>query len=869
MEQYGLAPVSATRGEEGGLTKERARRHLWRFVETGESGEVELPAFPGEQVILAIQGEKRSVPWRGPAREGLVLRLAEGFTVAGRVFLPDWSSLNYEGERRLVIAAQQGSLRRSLWVERNVEAGPWGPVPLPILAGARYTVRLEGSPITPVEVDFEAPLAGAQLAFDLQADLGHELWFVAENKEGERLLDAEVLVSWEREGRPNFLRRRARLSDGYINPWSVPPGVFQAMVSAPGYVPWNSGPLAVPGEEPIVYHAVLERGSAIRGRVIHENEPVEDFEVVVWPDGNPFAKREFGFSGRQDGEFELDGLQTGNLLITASSGTLPACEAKAVTVLVDKTVELTLVLPSPLAGIGRVVDGKTQEPIDTSEVQIYVSGHAAPVAPWGTPVRVQADGSFEIWGLAPGQNVVRFRAAGYSDRFVTLSCNSGEKADFGNVALTRPQALEVQLVAPGETVDFSAYGANFGPEIQLPQGRFSADGLVRLQGVDSGRHYLVIQREPSAWRRLTLNLVPNESWRVSHRLAGPRHLTVEVMQEGGEKVDVSGGLFVLYTTPDGVFTVLCDQVPADGIVELSGIDAENLHIEVRDRDLQFVAGTEGSFNGQDDLSLTLLLGGEPFFVHVVDKKGDPIGGVQVVIDDTQPTSMILFGTTDADGVCELRGVPPRDLFIQLSHPMRGARLNVPCNGRDGEVEVVLLDEARLELRLVDGEIPLGEVICRLLTSMDREALAPASSKPDGTVAWEGLSPGHYRISASRSDCWPVVVEAEATAKGEAVAVQMRRLGDILCLVRNQAGLPVAGQAIGLHSLEFEVDVARWVEDGRVEAGAGLVSDQEGRVRVEGLPHGPYRWTLSTSGEPFEGIVTTEPGTVVELPLVLP
>ncbi len=870
VEHYGLVPTSASRGAERGLTEERARRFLWRSIETDASGRGEVAAFPGEQVLVAMRGDERSAPWQGPARRQVVLQVADGFTLGGRVLLPDWTHLNYAGERRIVVAARRGNIQHVLTTLRPIGAGPWGPVALPILADAHYTVRLEGSPIIPVEENFEEPSAGEHLTIDLRAELGNELWLVALNEEGETLFDAEAFVYWEEEGRLNFVRRRARSTDGYINPWSMPAGTVTAVVSAPGYAPWISNPIALPEVAPATYEAVLTKGGRVRGRCVHQGRPVEDFEVMMWPGEASYLKQSRNFRGRENGEFELEGAPLGNLLICASSEALPACEPKALGIEADQTSQVILELPEPLTGRGIVVDAETKEPISAAEVQLFVSAQTGPVAPWGSPWPVRQDGSFEVEGFAPGKSFLKARAPGYADLLVTAFARADEALDLGTIALRRPQELELQLTTTGGvSVDFSPYQSTFIGDSSLPTGRADSTGLIRLEDVQAGRRYLAIQRPDGPLRRLTLDLRPGEPWRFTHRVSGSRRLTVELLTDEANEPAKLGALYVHYTSTDGIGTLLGADIPGDGVVFLDGIDSESVTAEVRDSDSKPLANAQGSFEGRDDLHLTLQLSGEPFRVLVIDEEGQSIPGVLVRIIDSQPTSLTLTGTTDADGVCDLRGVPRRGVFVDLSHASRGSRFGIPCDGGAGEVELELTARGRLELEFLDGDAPVVGVTCRLLSAHDLAAAAASTSQPDGRVRWEGLTPGRYRISAYHPECWPVVVEVEAKEKEQTVPVQIRHLGGVIFEVRNRDGLPVVGQAIGMLSLEFDVDVAEWIEQERVSTETGLVTDSKGQVQVVGVPHGDYRFTCTGSEEPLDGVLKVPPGDAVQFPIVLP
>ncbi len=866
--QYGLTPRFALPEGNGGLNEERARRHLIRTSQTGSDGRAGLPVFPGEQVILAKKDSHSSLPWRGQYREEVVLRILDGFTVGGRVFLPDWSHLNYVGERRIMIAAQRGSLWYGLASLRSVQAGPWGPLSIPLLEGARYRIRLEGSPIVPAVVDFAVPEPGASLAFDLEAQLGHNLWALGIDEQEEPIRNSEAVVSWTREGRANSIRRRAQ-PDGYINLWSIPEATVLVTISAPGFVPGVSDYLPIPLREDGTVALKLRRGGVLSGRCLHEGKPVEDFEVVVWQEGLEEDKQLRTFRARQDGSFEFEGVPLGQVLVTAASGSLIGRETRSVSI--EGEAEVILELLEPKAGRGFVVDANSEQPIPTAEVQVNLMGIRNPVGPWGAPEQVAADGSFEIEGFAIGGNVIQVRAPGYSEKAVRAFVAADQDVDFGRIALSRPQPLEIQLVAGDgrSTVDFTGYEAFSADEPPLPHTAFSALGIVRFEEVAAGTRSFIIQKPGRPWAGLALRLQPGESWRFTHRIGGPRTLTIEVLAEAGRSLEDTPAMLLAYQDSRGIQTEWGISIPLDGVATVDGIDAESVNVDVLDRDWLTVATTQASFDGRDEMHVSVHLGGKPFLVRVLGSDGTPIAGVQVKVNDSLPSSLFLLGTTSDWGECQLYGVPQRSVFVHLSHQSRGTRYGIPCDGTAGEVELVLENDASIELLLLDRDVPLDDVTCSFLNTSGTQITQGRNSDPAGRVSWQGLTAGPYRISLRRADVWPLDVDSEARKEDRLQSVQLRRMANIAFDLRSKEGLPVSGQAIGLLSEEFGADVSEWLGEERVQSAGGLVSDRKGHIQVDGLPHGTYRWQLTTAtGAVLAGELEVLPGETSVQPIFL-
>lgn len=82
-------------------------------------------------------------------------------------------------------------------------------------------------------------------------------------------------------------------------------------------------------------------------------------------------------------------------------------------------------------------------------------------------------------------------------------------------------------------------------------------------------------------------------------------------------------------------------------------------------------------------------------------------------------------------------------------------------------------------------------------------------------------------------------------------------------------MPCNDVPLTLRSIEFDAVVASWGEAGRIEAPAGLRTDLRGELRLEGLPHGTYDWSVTLpDGRLLEGTLSVLPGQLVRVPVVV-
>jgi hypothetical protein len=269
------------------------------------------------------------------------------------------------------------------------------------------------------------------------------------------------------------------------------------------------------------------------------------------------------------------------------------------------------------------------------------------------------------------------------------------------------------------------------------------------------------------------------------------------------------------------------------------------------------------------LELEIPLTDERFLLRVVDREGDPIADVRVLVTDPRAPGFVLFAGTDGNGECELRGVPDHDFLVGLQHGTHGIRVDVPIDAGDGAAEIELEGRARIELALRDGETPLAGAGVTLLDQAGNPVQAGYSADDLGHASIGRLGEGLYHLRATRADCWTTDFQAEAGLDEGRKAIEMRRLGDLEFELSSPGDQPVTGQSLRLTSLEFEVEVAEWIRTERVRS-KGLTSNALGLIEVQRLPRGSYRWILEgLESGPMEGAIEVQPGKTVRVPIRVP
>jgi len=830
-------------------------RFLAQQATTDGNGNVWLAPFRGEQALWARKGELQSVPWQGPRPVRVRLRLGETFSIGGTLSLPHWDA-RFHGERRILVSGWTGNLWRPIAKLRAVQGGEWGPLFIPLEGISHYKVRLEGAPIVPIEQALDPAPAGAHRRIDFVAEKQAELWFEVRDESGNPIPSAKAVVWWK--GAPTGATHveGAARPNGRIWVGTFPPGWVQYRITAPGFAAFE-----YEAEAPSVdaLGITMHRGGGISGRCTHDGKPVEDFQVIYWHEGSAREYREASFFGREDGAFDLDNLEPGEWSIHAASPRFPSGKPVVVRIEKEVTAQVQLDLPTAIRGGGRVVDqdGKV---IASARVQAYSSGGIARSFPWGPRVVAAADGTFELEAFVPGANYLSVEADGFSPSDVERNATDTSFLDWGDIRLFRPQALDLALVGLEEWngVDLTSLRARGKEGALLEERTFSAEGLVQFEGVAPGDHQVFVTFPDNTWTRLDVRLDPGKDWSFDLKLAGEKRLAVQALDPAGESLSFTAGILVSAQEENGLFVVRAGSCPRDGPATFAGLRATRAQVWVLDPASEVVATRDIDLSAAST-RVEIRVGEEPLRVRVLDVEHAPLLGAWVTIRSADGREIHAVDDTDSDGQAELFGVPEGMALMDVAHGIAGKCFGVPVDPSVGELEFVLEAKGALELKLVDGDLPLSGVAARIETSGGVTLSDARQTDDQGVVRFEPLGEGSYHLACRRGDCWPALVDRSLAADERAlVSVQMRRLGDLELTVFNREGLPVSDLELDLRSKEFDVPVEAWLKDERVQGPAALTTDALGKLRLQGLPHGTYTWSVSLDGEPQTGSFTLEP-----------
>lgn len=742
--------------------------------------------------------------------------------------------------------------------------------------------------------------AGQTTQVVVEFDLGATLEGEVLNSEGERVPQAKVLaMTVEQANQRNpFVNEQvdeeSEEGDGSFKLEGVPAGEMVLVVEADGYLEarYELG-LVRNGEVRQGLRITLDRGNLIGG-------------VVQWPDGTPAAgalvriSQKGGLMGfgvdierimgevkvPSDGRFLFSALEDGNCQIQAS------CYERGYEPPEDASLRERLLDPPPLwrAVAGDVRPGQLNLVLDLSEGS-EVAGRV--VDEVGEPVRSfqiiarpaendilntgarkpvkdrfrTKDGRFVLEGVPVGRWILSARALGYGDgdEVPVLAPTDGEI----EITLPRECRLSGRIEDPnGEPVDGARLTAEHGGG-KTARAQASADGTFSLARLNPG--VVKITAQGGGWAKsnpveVMLSAGEQREDQVI-RLRRGAELTVRVDPSStpiaGRTVRLSGmgwngrdtdekGEVVFSGLEPGNYTVTLDPGSQQGGFGrdqwmMNWANQESMEITLADQ--QRLTITLGSpYPDSVIVRGTVSAGGEPVVGATIsiikpgENSGRPLGAAKTdasgryEINVKEPSTYTFMVGRDFASQSPFEVEVPAGATFTKNFELPTSSLTGVVRGPSGEA----VAKANLELTLVTE----GKEVRGRATGRRR-----ATSREDGSYAFEELAPGTYNLRANDSRRGAqrggsVLIEGVVVEEGGTVLdIDLPLAGTLRGRVEDASGQGLARMNLRLTN-EEGVPLSSF---GRNFTGPG------GTFSIEGLPPGDLWVSASGNGKMSQSV----------------
>jgi hypothetical protein len=418
-------------------------------------------------------------------------------------------------------------------------------------------------------------------------------------------------------------------------------------------------------------------------------------------------------------------------------------------------------------------------------------------------------------------------------------------------------------------MDFTGFTCNLSGFEVYPDVEFSDEGVAHFDNIAAGQ-WQVTANGPDDFSRLVRKvLAAGHPWKLDIPIASDRRLDVRIVPAPGEALPGELGV-------ECVFPGLANERVSDwrsvddsGHATLDHIACNRVYLQVVGGNA-VIATTQVALVAGDN-HVDIHVDSRRQLIRVVDRAHQPLAATVVTLTDPAFAECVRTSErTGPDGVASFARLPFERGIAVLEHASLGTHLDVPVDLSNAErepVEVVFDASATMRVVLVDGAAVVGGVGVRVSDRSRLYVLADTASDEQGRLSYGPVSAGELMIDVIDPRVWREQFVVHSTQDEKVTTVQVRRLGGVEVTVRNGAGALLRDTAVALYCSDLKSDVATWINDGRVSGEVSqLVTDASGKVHINGLPRGDYRWTI---GESASGTFVVVGGAVTHVDALVP
>jgi hypothetical protein len=716
-----------------------------------------------------------------------------------------------------------------------------------------YLVLVEGPNIVPEALHL-LPSGDGKLQVRLRVLPASKLALHCVTAGGEPVANVKVRFNWDADTGEVQWAAGAYYSDadGRVE-LACPKGAVYLEIRHPDYLPQDPPEaLLAPTEGEEFYTVVMESFGSVEGVVSRMGQTLSDFDVHYYVEGPEVDMRTLEVRGAEDGVFRIEKAPLGEVhfLVFERLEEMGGAQSEPVVVEVvpGETAKVAVELPRGSDGRGIVMDVRGGVPDD-----LYVERSLRTGAryPWASSERItpDADGRFVVRGLTAPREELQVVAPGYSLVLLDATRGADGTYDFGTAIVVEFSRLDLFVTLP-QGVDPAQCTISTAGMVRSGVQLLPADGHVILEGATAG------------FTTVSLKVPSGQTLEFDLRLRGdgPWERTLDVSGEGEVLVQVIGDHSLL---PEGAWVQASwtNGPEADDVATYFGVSVDELTltglpripvtIAIRTPDGRLLAEGWATPGPPGEVTLALDLDKEGWSVLVLDEQGVPMEGVRVACWDLSGAHTARGPRTGAEGIAQMGVKPDGVVQVLLTAPDRSkcANLEIDCSRGSSPFTLTFRSGESLDLVVKDGSEPLEGLELWAYDSHRIDLVGWPRVGLGGAWRLRGISVGEYMLEPQTPNVWHDVKAVICDGTSAIQEVQFRRKASVRVVVRDAYGNPAAGVDVGLRSVEYDMDVAVWLADGRIESVTGLVTDANGEVVVSEVPRGPYTWSVAgQSGE---------------------
>lgn len=645
----------------------------------------------------------------------------------------------------------------------------------------------------------------------------------------------------------------------------VAAGSYQLSPSRPGYT-IAAVPAALTAGQSMQKALVATKDARISGTVLDEDKrPVAAAAIapqavsreagLMMPRTMMMRGARTAFSG-PDGRFTVRADADVDLQVAATKKGWPAAKSSALRLAAgERKSGVNITIPRGVAITGRVID-KNGKPLSGVAVAASESEGGGP----GFVVRRQfvlglqrgreddvvrtgSDGAFLI-RLKEGTYDLNFKREGFAAKNIRGTQVTASTKPL-EVALNEGVEITGRVTRGGRGVE----DVNVGVISEDGNGfaQTGPDGTFRIGDLTPGQVMLAInkpadfiqQMRPATAPARDLNIELPPGGTVRGRVVDKNtHQPITSFQAGITTSRQGGGMMIQtppqlrsFTSDDGSFVL--ENVPAGAV-------------EIVAQAPGYTSGRVGGLTLEEGKPLNDVEVGLDTGVRVTGKvtgpDGAPLSGATVRQDPFGGGArrpMRIGGpdsqtVTDANGEYTIEAVEPGEKTFEFSHSgLLAEQRTVTLSGRESRIDVQLSSGTRLTgMVMTEGGVPVADASVRAMSAASG-SFGGRSTQTDagGSFQFEGLAPGHYTFSASKSGYADGNTRDVDISTGAPVRITLKTGGTIY------------GHVSGL----TEAELTHATVDARGSgSNASAAVDAAGNYRIEGAPTGTVRVTAEVS-----------------------